>query len=447
MQLIRKAAGFFAKLADRYRKTMSVRQLEEEILLLKAGKKNAVSEYYSKKRIRMLLAVLLLLPLCMAVVLFTGEDVRPVPDEGIPRDGYTGQERSEELLVEAEGESEEQVLTIPVQKRRFTASEATRQLNLAKEELEEGFLGSNASADAVRDPLWFPTALADGSVSVSWLTIPYGLIAEDGSIASEPEEGGTLVEVRAELTCQTRTLQYERTVRVLPPVLSKQEQFWKRVRTQAGKADEEQAEEPSLQLPGEVDGRRLVWKYPDTRPGPGIFLLIPLVLLLIFTGMDQRVHEQAKNRSAQLLLDYQDLLWKLSTLLGAGITIRSAFIRIGDHYRREHTGAPRYVYEEVLYTCHEMKMGVPEGKAYEAFGRRCGLPCYIKLGSVLASNLQKGSKGLPQALAAEASSSMEDLRREARKLGEQAGTRMLFPMILMLGVVLVILMAPAFMSL
>lgn len=34
----------------------------------------------------------------------------------------------------------------------------------------------------------------------------------------------------------------------------------------------------------------------------------------------------------------------------------------------------------------------------------------------------------------------------ARKMGEQAGTKLLFPMMLMFGIVLVVLIVPAFLS-
>ena len=41
---------------------------------------------------------------------------------------------------------------------------------------------------------------------------------------------------------------------------------------------------------------------------------------------------------------------------------------------------------------------------------------------------------------------LEERRARARKAGEQAGTKLLFPMMLMLLVVLVVIMVPAFMS-
>ena len=169
-------------------------------------------------------------------------------------------------------------------------------------------------------------------------------------------------------------------------------------------------------------------------------------------------------------------------LLSAGLTIRGAFTRITTQYREEtgrgggtpsdrsgsgggtpagHSrhrssmpaggsgpghGGKRYVYEEMLLTLREMNSGVPEASAYENFGRRCSLPMYIKLGSLLSQNLKKGSKGLTAMLEHEAVLSMDQHKMAVRKLGERASVKMLLPMILMFGVVLIILMVPAFLS-
>ena len=98
------------------------------------------------------------------------------------------------------------------------------------------------------------------------------------------------------------------------------------------------------------------------------------------------------------------------------------------------------------YALREMDAGTGEAAAYERFGQRCGLPGYIKMGSLLAVNLRKGTADLRQSLEKEAGLALEERKNNALKAGERAGTKMLFPMILMLGVVIVILVVPAFMA-
>ena len=61
-------------------------------------------------------------------------------------------------------------------------------------------------------------------------------------------------------------------------------------------------------------------------------------------------------------------------------------------------------------------------------------------------NLRIGSRELTAILEREASEAFEERKKQARILGEQAGTKLMFPMLLMLGLVLVILMVPAYLS-
>ena len=85
-------------------------------------------------------------------------------------------------------------------------------------------------------------------------------------------------------------------------------------------------------------------------------------------------------------------------------------------------------------------------KAYEQLGERWGLLSYRTLSSILVQCLQKGSVGVEQILAKEAEQAQRLRRQQAQILGEQASTRLLFPMILMLLVVFVILLVPAWLT-
>ena len=71
---------------------------------------------------------------------------------------------------------------------------------------------------------------------------------------------------------------------------------------------------------------------------------------------------------------------------------------------------------------------------------------YRTLSSILVQCLQKGSVGVEQILAKETEQAQRLRRQQAQILGEQASTRLLFPMILMLLVVFVILLVPAWLT-
>ena len=98
------------------------------------------------------------------------------------------------------------------------------------------------------------------------------------------------------------------------------------------------------------------------------------------------------------------------------------------------------------YTCHEMDSGVTESQSYENLGRRCDIQVYIRFGALLSQNLRKGTKGLSQLLKLESMQAFEERKARAKRLGEEAGTKLLLPMFLMLAIVLVIVIVPAFLS-
>lgn len=421
------------------------RTFHEELKVLAFGNPKAVTNHYAKKIADTLLALTVFAAVTILVAFSTAFGGQRIKKQ-LPRPGYGGETKEEQLAVRVEGETETELLTISVQGQKYTKEQVEEYLERGKQQLEQQLLGKNESADEVRQNLYFPTSLENGVVAVEWMTVPYGMINEQGMIVGEPKETGSMVEIQAVLSCQNQELVYETAVCVYSPILTEREQFLKAVEENVRQADEADACREVLNLPEQVEGKTLVWLEPGENLLP-LFLALTVILpLCIYVQREQKVHEKAKERKLQLELDYSELMWKMTMLLGAGQTIRNAFTRIAMEYKKENHGLPRYAYEEMLCTCHEMKSGVPESVAYENFGRRCDLPRYIKLGSLLSQNLRKGSKGLITLLEKESVSSMEERKNLAKRLGEQAGTKLMFPMILMFAVVLIILVVPAFLS-
>ena len=118
------------------------------------------------------------------------------------------------------------------------------------------------------------------------------------------------------------------------------------------------------------------------------------------------------------------------------MTVGGAWKRIATVYenKRQIRAVPQMpLYEEMLITCREIEGGISEEQAYERFGERCGERKFRKLGNLLTQNLRKGSRGLTVLLAQEVEESYEERKSEARKYGEEAGTKLLLPMVLMMG--------------
>ena len=109
-------------------------------------------------------------------------------------------------------------------------------------------------------------------------------------------------------------------------------------------------------------------------------------------------------------------------------------------------GERRYVYEEVLTAYQEMTNGASEAASIEHFGKRCRQLCYLRYASIINQNMKKGTEGFIALLEAEAADAFEKRKEWSRQLGETAGTKLLLPMMLMFGIVISIIIMPAFMA-
>ena len=142
------------------------------------------------------------------------------------------------------------------------------------------------------------------------------------------------------------------------------------------------------------------------------------------------------------MFEYPGMVDQMAVLLESGMTIRRAWERMTE--RRRAPGEPYPAYqEEMRITYREMQEGRGEKEAYERFGNRIGLLPYRQFSSVLSHNLSKGTRDIRLLLRKEAAEALEMRKNRARKAGEEAGTKMLFPMLIMLILVLLVLLLPA----
>ena len=115
-------------------------------------------------------------------------------------------------------------------------------------------------------------------------------------------------------------------------------------------------------------------------------------------------------------------------------------------YMRTKPAKGRFAYEAIVTACHEMDSGMSELEAYRRFGEHCDLMKYKTFSTILIQNLQKGSRQMGEMLEKESVEAWDDRKRKAKVLGEAATTKLLLPMVLMLGVVMAIIMLPACLS-
>jgi len=373
--------------------------------------------------------------------------------EGLKRAGPGQGENIYEVLVKGLNEEQEDkklLIEIPVRERRYTDKEAEDLFDRLETQLPTLILSENDSLNAIRQNLSLKTRLDTFGLTVRWETSDSELIDSFGTVYNKniPEAGREIL-ILAMVSDGIHERSYQYKGNVYPPDLTLEEKKKAAFQKWADDLDTKQQTDISLILPDVFEGQKL--KYSKPKEGSyGILPVLGLVLAVLLQVRTQ-VEKQKKSRlrEQQLLMDYSEVVSKLVVYIGAGYTVRGAWERIAAGYRESLKNGRRVMrpaYEEMVHTASQLKSGLSESRAYNEFGRRCSLQPYIKLAALLEQNQKNGGRQLRNALDIEMASAFEQRKNAARKLGEEAGTKLLLPLLLMLFVVMTMIVVPAFLA-
>ncbi len=426
------------------------RQLEYEISRLNPGMdaRRLVQEYYRKKISLCLLILSAGLGISIVYLLCGSSDSVLYKEQYLKRAPAGGEDQTIELDAQI-GKVTLSGISIPVEGQELDETAAENLLEEIGERLPEVILGENAALTYVDKPLYLPVAWEGAPVTIFWESSDPDYLKENGTLGDGiiPEKGKEII-LTATLFCGEISKERQIEITLYPQELSEEEQLQKDLEILLLEEQQKSITEEYFKLPQQLKDTDIVWKEPAQRLLPILVLLVFGTVIAVFAGKDQDLHKQYEERNKQLLLEYPEFVSRLQLFICSGMSIQSAFFKMGKEYQKslQKGGKKKYVSEELLLALRKMENGMGEAEALDYFGRRCHLFCYKKLVSLIQQNLKRGSDGLREALMSETKTAFEERKQTARKLGEEAGTKLLFPMMLMMGIVMVIIMIPAYFS-
>lgn len=381
--------------------------------------------------------------LCMWVSVHSN----PVLMEGsyLRRKSYGEGEVPVSLSARVEGK-EEEIFEYIVEERKYTTQEAEELYAKAVRVLPKAICGQNESLEDVRTHLDLVTSLEGYPFSISWESDSYSIVNTDGTVNNEELREAAVVALTAQFRYENLTWDYQMYVRVNPKQYTGQELLRRRIEELLRRQEEKTGTMDTMILPDTVGSMPIVWKEIVEDSSVYLLLLVLSTAIFLYWTRSREPDRRLENRRKELLLDYPEIVNKLALYMGAGMTIRNAFFKLAEDYRKQQKERKRYVYEEILMTCYELQSGRSEKEAYDHFGKRCQVQVYMKLSTLLSQNLRKGSNDLLKMLRQEADNAFAERKNLAKKLGEEAGTKLLLPMMMMLCIVMVIIMIPAYFS-
>ena len=388
----------------------------------------------------------IILTIVLTLGVFVWETFFDTFEPVVVRNGYGEGKKTETYEVFVDGEKQE--LYLEVSEKEYSQKEVKALFEKVEKELDQVILGDNTSFDHVEYDLNLVTFLEDYPVEIQWELSSYKVLGLDGTILSEDlDKEGTLVELRGTVFYKEKSMVYVRNVRIYPLTRTGMDKLLYDVEMELKRIEEKTREKGTFSLPDKIGDYQLTWR--KSKESHWYYVLISGVSLVayLFYHEREKVRKKEKERRDIFIRAYPDVVSKLAMLLSTGITVKSAWSKIVQNYdeQKEALGE-NVVYEDMKITLREMQSGVSESEAYERYGRRCKMANYMKLGTLLSQNLRRGSNGILDSLRVEAIQSFENRKNMAKRQGEEVGTKLLAPMIGMLGVVLIMVLVPAFLT-
>lgn len=396
------------------------------------------TDYYVKK-------IALSLVICFVGTLFgavisvqAGKSKIMTTDYAIPRTSFEKGEQEITLKTEI-SEGEEQNFQMTVAPKNLSQEELTELRKHFQIELPQLILGENPSLQEVSRNLKLEETYEEFPFVLEWKSDCPDLVSATGMVWDVFEEQEVLLEALIDYGGEQWKEVIEITVVPIP--ISEEERIHAEIMELLEISEENSREGGEWILPDTYNGKVLDWTQVIEDNSLVIWSLGFFVAFAVYWFSDKDLHSMLLVRRQRMKRAYPDIVHKLVLYMGAGMTIRGAFYKMSTDAK-----AKGPIYEEIIFACRELKAGVSEGAAYEHFGKRTGLQEYIRLSTLLTQNLKKGNSMLLLQLKEEAIKASSERLQSSRRLGEEAGTKLLLPMIMMLAMVMLIIMIPAFSS-
>ena len=306
--------------------------------------------------------------------------------------------------------------------------------------------GENESLENVIGDLYFPTLLPSTGGEIAWSTDAPWLVTAEGKVLNHGLESPEVVEITAKISYGSENRKFSKIITVYPKVYTEEELLLQKIQQELAFREEENRTQERFFLPEEVLGYSVQQAENFGFSEVGFFILLAVTIpLLLYFGYFGSLDTRRKERKEQAESCYSEFVTKLSLLLAAGNSVRQVFIRLAAEYEKNH-GTSHVLAEELRVTKQELENGRSETVVYEDFGRRIGVLAYRRMASLLTQSVSRGVQGMRTLLLQEAKEVMAQERAHIRQKGEQAGTKLLLPMMGMLFLVFAILLVPAFQS-
>lgn len=168
--------------------------------------------------------------------------------------------------------------------------------------------------------------------------------------------------------------------------------------------------------------------------GGGLGLLLPWFALRDLEGKVQKRHNA-------IAMDMPELVNKIVILTGAGLTLQGALAKISNEMYSD-----RILYKELAHAMSMIESGESADAAFDYMSIKCNMAEMRRFIAIIIQNIHRGGSDVSNALKGIGDELWTARKAAALRVAEEASTKMLFPMMLMLFAVVLLVIAPAVQS-
>lgn len=172
-----------------------------------------------------------------------------------------------------------------------------------------------------------------------------------------------------------------------------------------------------------------------------LFLLGLIIAIMLLVRCFVEATKQLALRKQAILLELPMMLIRLILLVGAGDTVQQAFLRA--NAGKEQSDHP--LHKEWNVAVYELRNGASFTQVLEKFNRNCSIQQVAMFTTILLLNYRRGGEQFIIATQ-ELSQSLWEIRKSMAKIkGEEASSKLIFPLVGVLFSLMILIVAPAIM--
>ncbi len=350
-----------------------------------------------------------------------------------------GEDAKEESL-EIKTKEGKETYQLEVRPRGYKKSEITQVLKRGKKYLEKYLKGNNKSLNEVKENLNMPEQIPGENIQLQWESDDLTIINTEGKVFLDDVKSPVIVWITARMKCQGQEEIFKTPVCVVPRKGKKKVTQADKLMAMIRKMEENNLTKQKFSIPKEIEGNKISVE-GENQKFPTIIFLGIFIIVYLWYRENERYKKQAIVVKAEARREYPIIISKLVLYLEIGMSVPNVFEEIYKEYKK--SGRSMFVYEVIGKCCRQISFGVSQVEVFQELGDQLDLASYRKLSSMLAQSITRGSDDLFIRLKAEEEDAFFERKEYAKQQGEEASTKLLAPMILMLVIILTLLMFPA----